>query len=140
MTRYHGGTKVAGGYYLNLRSWDFQAVDGTEGVLPGGDVFLHLPALLVLPAALVLSFVFVVFLPAIGFALLAYALARKVGRLFGAGAGKLAETMAPSYRPGMAFFARDGQRGAKAEGAAHTEELQELEKAIAARRESEKEA
>ena len=138
MTRYTGGTKVAGGYYLNLRTWDFQAVDGTEGVLPGADVFVHLPALLVLPAALVLSFVFVVFLPAIGFALLAYAAARKVGSLFGLGAGKLAETMAPSYRPGMAFFARDARKDAKAETPAASEKLTALEKDIAARREEEK--
>jgi hypothetical protein len=140
MTRYTGGTKVAGGYFLNLRTWDFQAVDGKDGVLPGNDTFLHLPAVVVLPAALVLSFVFVVFLPAIGLGLAAYALARKSASMFGAGAGKLAETMAPSYRPGMAFFARDGKKDEPAEAPRASETMTELEKDIAARRETEKKA
>ena len=138
MPRYSGGTKVAGGYYLNLRTWDFQAVDGTEGTLPGSDTFLHLPAVAVLPAALVLSFVFVVFLPAIGFALTAYVLARKTASMFGAGAGRLAGTLAPSYRPGLAFFARDARKDEPQQGAAPSEQLTELEKDIAARRETEK--
>jgi hypothetical protein len=138
MTRYSGGTKVAGGYYLNLRTWDFQAVDGEDGALPGTDTFLHLPAVAVLPAALVLSFVFVVFLPAIGFGLTAYVAAKKTAAMFGAGAGKLAETIAPSYRPGLAFFARDGKKAGQPVDAAPSQALTELEKDIAARRETEK--
>jgi hypothetical protein len=139
MTRYNGGTKVAGGYYLNLRTWDFQAVEGDRGVLPGADTYLHLPGLVVLPAALALSFVFVVFLPLIGFGLLAYALARKLGALTHVGAGRLTATVAPSLRPGMAFLAGDArQADAPATPATKTQALDALEQDIAARREVEK--
>jgi hypothetical protein len=138
MTRYNGGTKVAGGYYLNLTSWEFQAVEGDAGVLPGSDVFLHLPGLLVLPAAIILSFVFVVFLPFIGFALAAYALARKVGAMSHSGARSLAATVAPPVRPGLAYFAGEAKKDGEAQISPPAgEKLEALEREVEARRETE---
>ena len=83
MKRYLGGSKVKGSYYWNLKRWSINAVSGDEGPLPGGieDAYLHIPLLLMFVVAPVFSFTFVVFLPFIGFAMLAYAVIRKIGGL-----------------------------------------------------------
>jgi hypothetical protein len=138
MTRYNGGTKVAGGYYLNLRTWGVAAVAGESGVLSDTGEYVHVPALAVLPAMLLLSFAFVVFLPAIGLALAAWALARKVAALSRTGAHTLASTVAPAWHPGMAWFSGHARSEKKAESPMPTgEALSELERDIAARRDDE---
>jgi len=80
-----GGESVKGGYYWRRDTWRVEAVEGANGVLPGGTErrYLRIPVLLMIPAALVLSIGFVMFLPLIGFAVLAewlFSRARRVLR------------------------------------------------------------
>ena len=79
MKRYVGGAKVEDGYYWNQNAWSIHSVDGEgDRLLPGGadDKYNRLPLLVMAVVAVVVSFGFVMFLPFIGFALLAYALTR----------------------------------------------------------------
>lgn len=83
------GTTVEGGFYLNRDAWDLIAVSGKQGVLPGeeGERYVKLPALAVLALAPMAGGLFVVFLPLVGFALVAYYAGRgawtRGKRLFG---------------------------------------------------------
>lgn len=67
------GATVKGGYYLNRDAWDLIAIAGKEGVLPGepGQRYVKLPVWSVLALAPLAGGLFVVFLPLIGFALVA---------------------------------------------------------------------
>jgi hypothetical protein len=73
MLTHRGGEGVKGGYYWCRGTWRVEAVEGAHGVLPGGADrrYLPIPVLLMIPGALVLSIGFVLFLPLIGFAVLA---------------------------------------------------------------------
>lgn len=75
-----GGSKVPAGFYFNKNSWEIVTVSGKRGgVLPGDAKtdYFRVPALAMLAAAPVLGAAFVVFLPVIGFALLAGAAFKK---------------------------------------------------------------
>jgi hypothetical protein len=136
MTRYNGGTKVDGGYYLNLKGWGFEAISGDAGMLPNDGEYVRVPGIAVIPALLVLSFVFVVFMPTIGLAMAAWALMKKVGSLVGMGTKAVAETVAPAYQPGLAMFATKTDEEKKSAPPA-TEALSELEREIAEKRSEE---
>ncbi len=76
----NGGSKVPAGFYFNKNNWEIVTVSGKKGgLLPGGPQtgYLKIPALAMLAAAPVLGAAFVVFLPVIGFALLATAAFKK---------------------------------------------------------------
>jgi hypothetical protein len=72
MTTYTGNRTVKGGYYLNLREWKLEAVDGNVGVLPPGEEarYVRIPLLAMLVVAPVLGLLFVVVLPFLGLAVL----------------------------------------------------------------------
>lgn len=137
MKRFSPGTKVEGGYYWNLSKWNIEAVSGEEGVLAGaaGDRYLRLPLLVMVPAALVMSFLFVVFLPFIGFAMVAYAAGRKLWQLGGAAMQEAAVAVAPGMRPGEAYFAGKPEERARGEqGTGDADPLEELQREIDKRR------
>jgi hypothetical protein len=72
----NGGNKVPAGFYFNKNNWEIVTVSGKKGgVLPGNHEtgYLKIPAVAMLAAAPVLGAAFVIFLPVIGFALLASA-------------------------------------------------------------------
>ncbi len=76
----NGGSKVQAGFYFNKANWEIVTVSGKKGgLLPGSPQtgYLKIPALAMLAAAPVLGAAFVVFLPVIGFALLATAAFKK---------------------------------------------------------------
>ena len=106
------GTTVKGGFYFNRDAWDLVTVSGKEGVLPGtsGQRCLRIPVWAVLALAPVLGGLFVVFLPFIGFALVF----THLGRMSAAGARRavhgLLLLVAPSWRPGEAYFAGKGNK------------------------------
>jgi hypothetical protein len=83
-------TKRAGdaarvGFYFNLKTWEL-SLHRTEGAkLPGGatDRYTRVPAVALLLLGPVMGFFFVIFLPFIGFALVARELGRRAMRLFG---------------------------------------------------------
>lgn len=102
MKRYASETPVEGGYYLNTTSWAIETVDGEEGMLPGapGTASVRLMTPVMVVAALTLSFLFDIFLPLIGFALFARAVAA-------AGLARATRALTPPAR-------RQGQRAGEA--------------------------
>ncbi|HEX5854466.1 MAG TPA: hypothetical protein VFZ57_02500 [Thermoanaerobaculia bacterium] len=86
-TETRGGNRVAGGFYVNRKTFDLVTVNGRKGVLPGdaNDLYLKVPALAMVVAAPLLGAAFVIFLPFVGIALFAAAGLRKVANLDKAG-------------------------------------------------------
>jgi hypothetical protein len=79
----NGGSKVKAGFYFNKKNWEIVTVSGIQGGLLPGDAkadYLRIPAVAMLAAAPVLGAAFVIFLPVIGFALLASAAFKKAAR------------------------------------------------------------
>ncbi len=79
----NGGSKVPAGFYFNKSNWEIVTVSGKKGgVLPGDAKtdYAKIPAVAMLVAAPVLGAAFVVFLPVIGFGLLATAAWKKAFR------------------------------------------------------------
>ena len=139
MAKYTGGMQVSGGYYWNPRNWSITPIPRQGGFLPGGprDRYLQIPTLAVLLLLPVLGGLFVVFLPVIGFALVAYALARKVAALARGGAADLASTLTPGWRPGEAHLTgkpADADKDLPHEHGAGDQALEALRKEIAHRR------
>ena len=78
-----GGTKVQSGFYFNKANWEIVTVSGKKGGTLPGDAkadYLRVPAIAMLAGAPVLGAAFVIFLPVIGFALLATAAFNKAFR------------------------------------------------------------
>jgi hypothetical protein len=69
---FKGGEKVRGGFYVNRADWTMRVAPREGEVLPGGEDtrYYAFPAVMMLVAAPLLSFAFVIFLPFIGLALL----------------------------------------------------------------------
>jgi hypothetical protein len=105
--RHHGGTAVRGGFYWNLSRWTILTIPGEGGLLPGNSAqtYLKLPVLLLLAIAPLMGGLFVMFLPFIGFAVVALALGRKGAGLALTGFRTTAATVAPTWSPGEAHFA-----------------------------------
>jgi hypothetical protein len=139
MTTSIGGTAVRSGYYWNLGKWEVIPVERDGGLLPGGrgDRFLRLPVLAVLLLLPMLGGLFVVFLPVIGFVLVAWALGKKMADLARGGAAGLASTVTPGWRPGEAHLT--GKPGEEEdlphEHGAGDQALEALRKEIAEKRE-----
>jgi hypothetical protein len=76
----NGGSKVPAGFYFNKANWEIVTISGKKGgLLPGnaGTDYFKVPAGAMLVAAPVLGAAFVIFLPVIGFGLLATAAWKK---------------------------------------------------------------
>jgi hypothetical protein len=140
MAKYTGGMQVGGGYYWNARSWEVEVVSDEGGTLRGAPearyVKVPFPALFVIVP--LLGALFLMFLPMIGFALFAYAIARKLTGGVKQGATELASTMQPGqFAAGAAYFTGKPGEEKKGEGAeaVKSPELEQLEKEIATRKE-----
>jgi len=125
-----GNSKVGGGYYLSTSHWNVEVVPAEGGTLPGGR-FLRLPFPLLFAVVPVLSLAFLMFLPLIGFALLAYAVASRITGGVTHHAAALAATVGPELAHGAVYLT-----GAKEEeqGGEVTPELEALEREVARRR------
>lgn len=138
MTRYTGGTQVAGGYYWNPRSWSVEVVPQEGAKLPGAASahYLRVPFLALFVVVPLMGAGFLMSLPVIGFAVFANAIFHKVKGGVKAGAKDLAATVATGgFATGEAHLT--GKTGEIEKGEAKaTEELERLEKAIAERRDS----
>jgi hypothetical protein len=135
MARYVGGMKVAGGYYWNPRTWECHAVANEGGTLPGSERarFLRIPFPLLFVVVPVLGALFLVFLPVIGFALLASAVVEKVAGTMARGAEDLAANVTPGWAPGEAHLS--GKPGEEKQGEPKAEpKLEELQKEIEEKR------
>ena len=78
-----GGRTVKGGYFLNLRDWKLEVVEGKTGMLPGDDTlrYRRLPMLGLVVLAPMMGLAFVVMLPFIGLAVIAERGGRTLARL-----------------------------------------------------------
>jgi hypothetical protein len=84
MTGHHGNDAVSAGIYVNPRRLSFVSLD-EDGDLPGPprDLYLRVPALALLLLAPLVGGLFVVLLPLVGVALLAWAAGGKILDLLG---------------------------------------------------------
>jgi hypothetical protein len=138
MAKYTGGEKVGGGYYWNTRSWEVEVVGNEGGRLrdPDGARYVKVPFPALFVIVPLLGALFLMFLPFIGFALFAYAIAKKIGSVVKQGTTELAATVQPGgFATGSAYFTgKPGEEEKKGE-AEKRPELEELEKEIASRKE-----
>jgi hypothetical protein len=143
MARHTGGEKVGGGYYWNTRTWKVEVVGAEGGRLgdPDGARYVKVHFLALFAIVPLLGALFLVFLPLIGFALFAYAIARKLTGAVGKSTTELAATVQPgSFAAGSAYFTgKPGEEkpDTKEDGAgpAGSAELEKLEREIASRKE-----
>jgi hypothetical protein len=75
MKTFAGGSTVVSGHYFNARTWEMVPIATDGGRLPGGsgDRYLRLSTPLVFLLTPILGLLFVVFMPLIGFVLIAHA-------------------------------------------------------------------
>jgi hypothetical protein len=138
MAKYTGGMQVGGGYYWNPGSWEVEVVSNEGGKLKAaeGAKYVKVPFPVLFLIVPTLGALFLMFLPMIGFALVAYAMAKKLAGVFTQGATELAATVQPgSFAPGSAYFT--GKPEEKKEGAptaAQGSELEKLEREVAERK------
>ena len=142
MAKYTGGMQVGSGYYFNSSNWEVEVVPPQGARLKADSaaryVKVPFPALFVIVPTL--GALFLMFLPMIGFALFAYAIAKKLAGAFTQGATELAATVQPgTFAAGSAYFT--GKPEEKKEGApedAKGPELEKLEREISARKDGAK--
>jgi hypothetical protein len=98
MKTFHGGETVKGGFYWRRAGWRMVTVEGETGSLPGDGAarYVRLPALLMVPLALVMGGLFVLFLPLIGFLILGEWAFTAVGRVARRAFGRSAAVRAPA--------------------------------------------
>jgi len=140
MKTYRGQQLVDPGIYLNLRELAFKSLDD-EARLPGTEdaVWRRVPALAMLVAAPVISIVYFIFLPLVGFLMLAGVVGLKLfelGRRLAAGA---LPVLRPAWQPALAFLSR-GKPAREAPVEEALEAKREDRWAEEARREAEAEA
>jgi hypothetical protein len=119
MERKSGGTRVKAGYYWHAAQWEIVTISGRDGgVLPGGpdEGYYGIPVLAMLMLAPIMGALFVVFLPFIGFAILAQYAAQAAVAAFKRQALHAGATLSPAWRPGEAYLA--GKPEEKGEGTA----------------------
>ena len=107
MRTYQGKQDVEPGLYFNTRRYRMESVD-TWGPLPGADeeTYCRVPLVVMLAAAPLLGLAFVIFLPLIGFAMVAWLLGNKVAELAGRTATQAVRVARPGWAPSLAFLSR----------------------------------
>jgi hypothetical protein len=107
MTTYTGKQNVEPGLYLNLKKFSIKHVEAA-GALPGAetDTYYRLPMLVVLATAPLLGLAFVIFLPFIGFAMVAWLLGDKALQWTGNAVTEAVRVVRPNWAPSLAFLSR----------------------------------
>jgi hypothetical protein len=121
--------KVEGGYYWNPRRWEVEVVPEEGGRLKGEPdaKYVKVPFPLLFVIVPLLGATFLMFLPLIGFALFAYAIAKKVTGGVKQTAAELASTVAPGgFAAGEAHFG--GKPGEERKGEGEQKAQAEIEK------------
>jgi hypothetical protein len=129
MARYTGGAKVEGGYYWSPRQWEVEVVPTEGGRLKGAAdaKYVKVPFPLLFVIVPLLGAAFLMFLPLVGFALFAYAIAKKVTGGVKKTAAELASTVTPGgFAAGEAHFG--GKPGEEKHGERETKQPAEIEK------------
>ncbi len=107
MTTYTGTQNVEAGLYYSTRPFKLTTMD-QNGPLPGADdrVYHRVPMILMLALAPLLGLAFVIFLPFIGFAMVARIAGEKAVELGGQLATQGARVLQPAWAPARAFLTR----------------------------------
>lgn len=73
MATFTGGDTVRGGYYVNTRGWNIEAIDGASGALPGDahTTYRKVPILALVALAPLMGLGLVLVVPFLGVAVLA---------------------------------------------------------------------
>ena len=141
-TKYVGGANVPAGFYWNTKEWELETVSAKGGKLPGkaDAAYVKVPAAAMLTLAPMMGAMYVMFLPFIGFALLAEHVGRMAVGAARKGAEDVAGALVPEVRPGEAYLTgkKDGKKATEAKAENADGEVEQLEKKIAEKRESEK--
>lgn len=118
MKAYRAGEVAKPGLYLNPRQLSFRSVD-EEGALPGkGDEsYRRVPVLLLLVMGPLLGLAYAVFLPFIGFAVVAWLLGTKTVHLARGTARTAVRVLRPGWEPSMAFLSRSKPSASEGETA-----------------------
>ena len=136
MTKLNAGTPVKRGYYFSMKSWSVNPIEKDGTTLHGepGEQFIPVPLPVAVMLAPALGAIFLMFMPFIGFYLVAKT-------LVGSGVNALRKStteIAASVSPGMAagtahLTGKAGDEKANGAGGEHPA-LSEVEKEIAAKR------
>ena len=110
MNRYRGNQLVEPGVYVNPRQLSFESLR-QDGRLPGSarDHYRRVSPIILLLAAPVLGGLYVVFLPVIGLAMLAWLAGAKAVQLVSHAAAASARVLRPGWTPGGAFLSKGKQ-------------------------------
>jgi hypothetical protein len=129
MKTYQGTQEVEPGLYLSTKRFRLESID-KRGPLPGaeGETYRRVPILVMLATAPLLGLAFVIFLPFIGFAMVAWLLGGKVAELAARAAAEAVRVVRPAWAPSLAFLSRskpaDRDTHADAEPDPWTEEVE----------------
>jgi hypothetical protein len=134
-----GGQKAEAGIYWNKGSWDLVTLSGKGGPLPGNETnqYVRIPTLAMIVFAPLMGASFVVFLPFVGFAMVADFLGKKAGAGMKDGVTHMAGVLSPEWRPGEAYFLGRRKKAGKGK-AAKSDGLEKLEKEIEAKKDGKK--
>jgi len=107
MTTYTGTQNVEAGLFYSVRPFKLTTMD-QNGPLPGADdrIYHRVPMILMLALAPLLGLAFVIFLPFIGFAMVARIAGEKAVELGGTLATQGARVLQPAWAPARAFLTR----------------------------------
>ena len=85
MTTRRAGDPAKIGFYFNTRTWEMDLHRTNGAALPGGkdDRYIRVPALALVVLGPVLGFFFVMFLPCVGFMLVAREIAHRIATRLG---------------------------------------------------------
>jgi hypothetical protein len=134
MATFNGNSSVNGGYYLSTKTFAIEVIGNDGGTLPGPATakYIAVPFPLLFAVVPVIGLAFLMFLPAIGFALLGKALVMKLTGHVAEGAGALAATVTPDLATGAAYMA--GHKDEEKAADKVTPEIEKLEQEIKAKR------
>jgi hypothetical protein len=133
MTTFNGNSSVSGGYYLSTKTFAIEVIGNDGGTLPGPATakYVAVPFPLLFLVVPVIGLAFLMFLPAIGFALFGKAIAMRLTGHVAEGATSLAANIAPDLATGAAYMT--GKEEEKAAGKV-SPELEKLEKELKEKR------
>jgi hypothetical protein len=134
MATFTGNSSVNGGYYLSTKTFAIEVIGNDGGTLPGpSDVkYIAVPFPLLFAVVPVIGLAFLMFLPAIGFALFGKAIVLRLTGHVAEGASSLAANIAPDMATGAAYMTGHKDEEKPAEKVAP--ELEKLEKEIEKKR------
>ena len=107
MKRYKGNEKVEPGVYFNLAQLKFKSM-AEAGRLPDtvGDKYRRVPTVALLVVGPFLGAAYVIFLPFIGFGMLAWVVGTKLAHAMAEAGAAFIRVLRPVWQPAMAFLSR----------------------------------